>query len=46
MQYATAGIQAVQGDWRSGAAPTGTAACDDPERQFPVLRGGIAVRGG
>ena len=46
VQYATAGIQAVQGDWRSGAAPTGTAACDDPERQFPVLRGGIAVRGG
>ena len=43
VQYGPAGMRAVQGDWRSGGAPTGSAPCDDPERQFPVLRGGVPV---
>src|SRR3954470_7204024 len=34
VQYGPAGMQAVQGDWSSGAGPTGTAPCDDPDRQF------------
>jgi ectoine hydroxylase-related dioxygenase (phytanoyl-CoA dioxygenase family) len=46
VQYGPAGMQAVQGDWRSGAAPIGTAPCDDPDRQFPVLRGGAPVAPG
>ena len=40
VQYGPAGMAVVQGDWQAGAAPTGTAPCDDPDRQFPVLRGG------
>jgi ectoine hydroxylase-related dioxygenase (phytanoyl-CoA dioxygenase family) len=40
VQYAPAGMRTVEGDWQGGGEPTGTAPCDDPDRQFPVLRGG------
>jgi ectoine hydroxylase-related dioxygenase (phytanoyl-CoA dioxygenase family) len=43
VQYGPSDMEAVQGDWRSGAAPTGSLPCDDPDRQFPVLRGGERV---
>jgi ectoine hydroxylase-related dioxygenase (phytanoyl-CoA dioxygenase family) len=43
VQYAAAGSEVVEGDWQHGGAPTGSSPCDDPERQFPVLRGGQAV---
>jgi ectoine hydroxylase-related dioxygenase (phytanoyl-CoA dioxygenase family) len=43
VQYGPAGMQAVSGDWVNGGAPTGTASCDDPDRQFPVLRNGAPV---
>ena len=43
VQYGPHGMRAVQGDWRAGAAPTGTASCGDPDRQFPVARGGVVV---
>ncbi len=43
VQYGPVGMQRVQGDWQSGAAPTGTEGCDDPDRQFAVLRGGQPV---
>ena len=43
VQYATDGIEVVDGDWIHGGAPTGTTPCTDPDRQFPVLRDGVAV---
>jgi ectoine hydroxylase-related dioxygenase (phytanoyl-CoA dioxygenase family) len=43
VQYAPVGTQAVKGDWLSGGAPTGSEPCDDPDRQFPVLRGGVPI---
>jgi ectoine hydroxylase-related dioxygenase (phytanoyl-CoA dioxygenase family) len=43
VQYAPAGTVTVAGDWQHGGAPSGSSPCDDPERQFPVLRGGEAV---
>lgn len=43
VQYGPAGMVVVEGDWTAGGEPTGTAPCDDPDRQFPVLRGGEPV---
>jgi ectoine hydroxylase-related dioxygenase (phytanoyl-CoA dioxygenase family) len=43
VQYAPAGTVTVQGDWASGAEPSGTTPCDDPARQFAVLRDGVPV---
>jgi ectoine hydroxylase-related dioxygenase (phytanoyl-CoA dioxygenase family) len=43
VQYASAGTVTVAGDWQHGGTPSGSSPCDDPERQFPVLRGGEAV---
>jgi phytanoyl-CoA hydroxylase len=43
VQYGPAGMVVVEGDWQAGAEPTGTVPCDDPDRQFPVLRGGRPV---
>ncbi len=39
LQYAPAGAQVLRGDPNAGG-PTQRVACDDPQRQFPVLRGG------
>jgi phytanoyl-CoA hydroxylase len=43
VQYGPEGMRAVDGDWQHGAPPSGRRACDDPDRQFPVLRSGVAV---
>ena len=43
VQYGPVGIRTVQGDWGHGSAPSGSTACDDPDRQFPVLRDGRPV---
>ena len=43
VQYAPAGMRAIEGDWLQGAAPSGSAPCDDPGRQFAVLRDGLPV---
>ena len=43
VQYGPVGMQRVLGDWLSGAEPTGTEECDNPDRQFPILRDGVAV---
>ena len=43
VQYGPVGMQRVVGDWQSGAAPSGTEACDDPDRQFAILREGVPV---
>ena len=45
IQYGPAGMDRVLGDWESGAAPEGVESCDVPERQYPVLRNGLAVGG-
>jgi len=37
LQYAPAGAQVLRGDPRTGG-PIDRVACDDPQRQFPVLR--------
>src|SRR5690606_904416 len=42
LQYAPAGARVLQGDPDDGP-PTGSVPCDDPERGFPVLRGGRPV---
>jgi ectoine hydroxylase-related dioxygenase (phytanoyl-CoA dioxygenase family) len=44
VQYGPAGLEVVAGDWANGEEPTGTAPCDDPDRQYAVLRGGRSVR--
>lgn len=44
VQYGRADMAVVEGDWVAGGAPTGRAPCDDPDRQFPVLRGGEPVQ--
>ena len=44
LQYAPAGAQVLRGDPRS-AAPPERVACDDPERQFPILRRGERLEG-
>jgi phytanoyl-CoA hydroxylase len=41
LQYAPAGAAVLQGD--PPGAPTGNTPADDPDRQFPVLRGGEPV---
>lgn len=43
VQYGRAGMRVVEGDWLGGGEPTASKPCDDPNRQFPVLRGGTAV---
>jgi len=42
LQYAPAGALRLEGD-PDASAPPRTVACDDPERQFAVLRGGVRV---
>ncbi len=41
VQYAPVGIRRIEGDWLHGKAPSGSAPCDDPTRQFAVLRDGV-----
>ena len=41
LQYAPAGAEVLQG--RPPGEPTGRTAADDPDRQFPVVRGGEPV---
>ena len=43
VQYGPAGMSRVLGDWLAGAAPDGEESCDEPDRQYPVLRGGQPV---
>lgn len=43
IQYGPVGMERVLGDWEVGAAPGGAEACDEPERQYAVLRDGGAV---
>jgi phytanoyl-CoA hydroxylase len=43
VQYAPTGMRKIEGDWLHGAAPSGSAPCDDPDRQFAVLRSGLPV---
>jgi phytanoyl-CoA hydroxylase len=38
LQYAVVGTEVLEGDWAAGAPPTDRVACDDPDRQFAVLR--------
>jgi ectoine hydroxylase-related dioxygenase (phytanoyl-CoA dioxygenase family) len=45
LQYAPQGARALRGDPEAGA-PTETAPCDEPSRQFPVLRSGARVETG
>ena len=40
VQYAPVGVRRLEGDWQRGEPPLGSAACDDPDRQFAVLRSG------
>jgi ectoine hydroxylase-related dioxygenase (phytanoyl-CoA dioxygenase family) len=43
LQYAVVGTEVLEGNWAAGAPPTARVACDDPDRQFPVLRGGHPI---
>lgn len=43
VQYGPAGLCRIDGDWQSGSEPTESTPCDDPDRQFPVLRDGQPV---
>ncbi|HSO95520.1 MAG TPA: phytanoyl-CoA dioxygenase family protein [Acidimicrobiia bacterium] len=43
VQYAPVGLRRIEGDWLHGSAPTGSAPCDDPDRQFAVLRDAVPV---
>jgi ectoine hydroxylase-related dioxygenase (phytanoyl-CoA dioxygenase family) len=43
VQYGPAGMTRVLGDWEHGAAPEGAESCDEPDRQYAVLRGGQPV---
>jgi phytanoyl-CoA hydroxylase len=43
VQYAPVGMRRIEGDWLHGAAPSGSAPCDEPDRQFAVLRDGVPV---
>jgi ectoine hydroxylase-related dioxygenase (phytanoyl-CoA dioxygenase family) len=45
LQYAPIGARALRGDPDAGP-PAETTPCDDPSRQFPVLRGGARVTPG
>ncbi|HEV2310294.1 MAG TPA: phytanoyl-CoA dioxygenase family protein [Acidimicrobiia bacterium] len=42
VQYAPVGVRRLEGDWQHGDPPNDALRCDDPERQFAVLRGGTA----
>jgi phytanoyl-CoA hydroxylase len=42
LQYAPAGAQVLRGDPSAGP-PIQRIACEDPQRQFPVLRAGLPV---
>jgi hypothetical protein len=42
VQYAAAGAQILQGDPDAGP-PSARVSADDPDRQFPVLRAGVAT---
>jgi ectoine hydroxylase-related dioxygenase (phytanoyl-CoA dioxygenase family) len=42
LQYAPVGAQVLRGDPSVGA-PTERVLCEDPDRQFPILRGGVRV---
>jgi ectoine hydroxylase-related dioxygenase (phytanoyl-CoA dioxygenase family) len=43
VQYAPADLRRIEGDWLHGAPATGSAPCDDPDRQFAVLRDAVPV---
>lgn len=43
VQYAPVGMRTIEGDWLHGSEPSGSAPCDDPDRQFAVLRDGMPV---
>ena len=42
-EYAPAGMRRIEGDRLHGAAPSGSAPCDDEDRQFAVLRDSVPV---
>ena len=44
VQYAPAGAQVLRGDPSAGPVLQ-RVACDDPQRQFPILRAGLPVQG-
>ena len=43
VQYGPAGMQRVLGDWQGRGEPTGVESCDEPDRQYAVLRDGAPV---
>lgn len=43
VQYGPTDLRIIEGKWNEGEAPTGSAPCDDPDRQYPVLRDGHPV---
>jgi ectoine hydroxylase-related dioxygenase (phytanoyl-CoA dioxygenase family) len=43
VQFAPVGMRRIEGDWLHGEAPSGSAPCNDPDRQFAVLRDGVPV---
>jgi phytanoyl-CoA hydroxylase len=43
VQYGPAGMTRLLGDWERGKEPTGSESCEEPERQYAVLRGGEPV---
>jgi phytanoyl-CoA hydroxylase len=43
VQYGPADLRVLKGKWQKGEEPSGSEPCDDPERQYAVLRGGAAV---
>jgi phytanoyl-CoA hydroxylase len=45
VQYGPSDLRVLKGKWQKGEEPTGSVPCDDPERQYPVLRGGELVGG-
>ena len=40
VQYAPVGVRRLEGDWQHGDRPRDALPCDDPDRQFAVLRAG------
>lgn len=40
VQYVAVGVRRLDGDWQHGHPPQDALPCDDPDRQFAVLRGG------
>jgi phytanoyl-CoA hydroxylase len=43
VQYGPVDLRIIEGKWNEGEEPTGSSPCDDPDRQYPVLRGGLPV---